>query len=201
MTYDIGQNSKVLIISRGKLGAGSISVDLSKILDAESRLSEISFLQSAVVAAELMTIFNDAANDCGKSLSVIAYEILSAENTIQQIKSDIILDELPAALERLGLKKSNEDIRNALIVRNHKYQQMSEILNHLSSVQFLLNEKIKCFVRAYNTCRLVADQKSRSPGAAYNLSTFVGSTSQPGEDEPMVAVGHSRPTLRGDNHE
>jgi hypothetical protein len=152
-----------------------------------------------MVAAELMTIFNDAANDCGKSLSMVAYEILSAENTIQQIKSDIILDELPLALDKMGMKKSNEDIRNALIVRNHNYQQMNEILNHLSSVQFLLNEKIKCFVRAYNTCRLVADQKSRSPGAVHNLSTYIGSTSFSNGDEPMIAVGHS--VKRGDRNE
>lgn len=83
--------------------------------------------------------------------------IKKTENLIQEIKADIILDEVPRLIEEKGLTKTqnNADFRNAVIARNERYKQANEHLNKLQAMLSHFEAHMKVLE---NTSRFIKKQ-------------------------------------------
>lgn len=163
--------SKVLEIPRGGPNSSPISLEMSPIYEAESRLEEIRMV-SPETAPELIGFFNVACNTTTKYLAWVEYEILQAEKHFDLAKATVILDKSPdffIKLKESGIKP-NEDMRNALIARDEECQEYLDKLNQLKAVRALLDSKAKSFVRAHNAAKVIFERKS-FVAASPNLGT------------------------------
>ena len=167
---------KTLKVPRGVPDLQGLSLDMTEVYEAEGRLNEVSHVNQ-MTAPELSGYFNKVCNTVTKYLSWLEYEILMAEKYHGLAKATVILDEAPAAFEKIkhtGVK-FNEDFRDALVARSVECNKNLDTLNALKAVRALLDNKAKTFVRAYNSCRGLSYQKSQTPTPNFT-STHIGST-------------------------
>jgi hypothetical protein len=167
-----------LSIPRGKPGLPQLSLDMSMIYQAESRLKEISYV-TPVTSRELSSFFNQATNESTKYLAWIEYEILQAKKTLDIAKAKVILEIAPVEANRLkeaGIKM-NSEWREALIAMDDDCQKAQDILNALYAVKYLLEGKAKTFERAYFSAKMVAEERnmvSATPNLSGNIGQLYG---------------------------
>jgi hypothetical protein len=149
-----------------------MSLDMTEIHRAESRLGEIAVMNPAATP-ELISYFNQACNQVSKYLAWLSYEILEANKTLDLAKAVVVCDKMPDEVQKLQAKgvKSNEDFRAALIARDPECQAAQDTLNILIAAQKLLDGKFWSFIRAYNSAMALWERKGVTPSP--NLSTAV----------------------------
>jgi len=76
----------------------------------------------------------EAWRESKANLISVENEIIKTQRMIDEAKADIILDELPKALEKLPKSANNADFRKAIIAKNEKYQTLNEHLEKLESI-------------------------------------------------------------------
>lgn len=165
---------QVLSAPRGAPGQPPIQLDMTDLNRAEARLSEVSLVSNAT-AADLMGLYNQSANLASKYTSWLDYEIMVSSRHLDLAKAVVILDKLPEEIQKYkeaGLK-ANDDFRNALIARDPECASKRQTMEQLMAIRALLEAKIKTFVRAYNSCKLVWERKSSIPVPNYT-STQIG---------------------------
>jgi len=166
-------NKSIITIPRGRPTAPPLSLDLTDIYTAENRLPELAYANPSS-ANSLMGFFNTACNLTDKYISWIDFEILQAEKSLEDAKSEVILDKAPEEFERRKTEgkykdisiKYSEDFRNAVVAKDPVYSERLDILNSLKAVRQLLANKAKSFARAYYSSQSIAENKSH---AAANL--------------------------------
>lgn len=160
MTDIVGAH-KTLEIPRGDPGLGSLLLDMTKIYEAESRISETR-VSNPATSAELTSVFNEACSVSTKYIAWVKYEILKAKRNYDLAKATVIIDKLPdeiAKLKESGLK-DNADFRSALIDRDVDCRKYRDISDALEAVKSFLEAKVKTFERSYwdskeNTKKLI----------------------------------------------
>lgn len=153
--------SKILEIPRGDLGLDSLLLDMTKIYEAESRISETR-VSNPATSSELTSVFNEACSVSTKYIAWVKYEILKAKRNYDLAKATVIIDKLPdeiAKLKESGLK-DNADFRSALIDRDSDCMKYRDISESLEAVKSFLEAKVKTFERSYwdskeNTKKLI----------------------------------------------
>lgn len=141
-----------------------LSLDLTDIITAENRLSEISILNSAT-APELSSTFNVAANVASRHLAWLSHEIACAKFALEKVKARINLVVLPEKIKELkevGIK-SNEDVRNALLIEDPEGSYLIELINYLNCVKDLIEGKFWSIVRAYDMIKTILAVKQNTP--------------------------------------
>ena len=163
-------------IPRGTPNLAAISLDMTTIYQAEDRLHDVR-IATPNNAPEMMGYFNQVCNTVTKYLAWVEYEILQAKKYLEIAKASVILEKAPEEFKRLkdvGIKY-NEDFREAMVIRDVDYQKRLDALNTLVAAKSWLEGKAWSFVRAYNSCRFVADNRSFT-AASPNLTGTIGQT-------------------------
>lgn len=129
----------------------SLSLGISKWTESKKRLFEAKTVNPSNYS-DLEYCFNEAYREMKNNLSKISYAIAMAKQNIEDIKADIILDEIPKIMEEKGLRKSsnNADLRNAVFARSEKYREANEHLANLQALEMFFEGHIKLME---NTCR------------------------------------------------
>jgi hypothetical protein len=177
--------ASMLAVPRGTPGKTPLELDMRTIYEAERRLPEIALVSNAT-KMELAALYNNAANEVGKYLGWIEYELLKAKKVHTANRSNVIMGvaiEEAKRLKELGIKM-NEDIREALISKDEACSQSQDIVDSLLSVKVWLEEKKWSFIRSFNSISEQAQGKSAQPtpnfvgtiGQTYNLpqANFMG---------------------------
>ncbi len=167
--------ARVLSVPRGTPGKNTLDLDMSMIDQAEVRLPEVG-LVSAATRSELQSLYNVAANEAGKYMGWIEYEILRAKKELKKARSNVIMGvgmEEAKKLKELGMKM-NEDLREALISRDPICDDLQDRLDALSATKMVLEEHKWSFIRAFNSIAEVSNGKSGQPTP--NFATQVGQT-------------------------
>jgi hypothetical protein len=154
--------------------APMLSMDMSSIRSAESRIIEAKMVNPATYA-DLESSYNEAYRDLKRYLSAIGYQIVFTEKALEEVKADIILDKYPLFLEEKGIKKTqdNADLRKAFMARDPDYQLTLDRLNQLRALESNFDGKIKVFE---NVCRYMRQKmqlliRSGLSGANYHVTS------------------------------
>lgn len=147
------QERRILAVPRGVTGTNPLELDMGLIDEADRRLQEVRVV-SQNTRNELAGLYNQAANQAGKYLGWVEYEILRVKKQIAKIRSNIIASEEMYAeakkLKELGMKM-NEDIRESIISKDPLYDELTDRRDALEAVKVMLGESKWSFIRAFNS--------------------------------------------------
>ncbi len=139
-----------------------ILIDLVKIKQMESRISEIAFV-TPQKAPELLTTFILAHADLSDFIASLEYERFVADRDARQRKSIVILDEMPSILEKRGLVNAkspsgNSELRTAVLELDNSYQNSMEIVERLEAVISFLKNKRDSFEMGYHSVKRIIEK-------------------------------------------
>lgn len=160
---------RVMSLPRGTPNSPDLKLDLSLLDLAESRLYEVR-LNNPAMAKELEGLFNEAANLAAKYLAWIEFELLQARKNLDLERATVLIDVIP--LKALELKetgmKMNEDLREAIIMREPAYIKALDTYNSLLAAQSLIKANMDTFVRAHYSARNKDKERSFAPTPQFN---------------------------------
>lgn len=152
---------KKMLLPKGDLSETSpLVLAMENIYQAEGRLKDV-MTCTPEKSSEMMGAMNIAANETAKYMAWIQYELLMAKKHFDKRKAILILDNFPDWLKKNGLK-SNEEMREAFIIKDEEAFQLRDRIDCLTAALYLLENKLKSFVRAFNAARSVADSRRGS---------------------------------------
>lgn len=172
------ETSTSLIVPRGVPNLTPLTLDMTKVYIAESRIHETKAV-SDITSPELKATFNEANALVSKYIAWVKFEINMAQKYLDLAKAEVILDKLPDRLKEFKEKgiKDNSDLRDALVSQDTNYQDRQNAYFALEAVKLLLEAKAKSFDRAYWDCKGNAEQRS---GLGYNsFQVTTGELSSP----------------------
>ena len=121
---------------------------------ATARLPEAQNLVPANYSS-LEFSFQEAWREAKKNAIATGEEIRKAKQNVDEIKSDIILDEIPKKLEELPKSANNADFRKAVMSKNTEHKQAIE---HLSKLETMLEHFESHMKTMENTSRFLKKQ-------------------------------------------
>lgn len=121
---------------------------------AMSRMKEVQHLVPANYSS-LEYAFQESWRECKNNAIQVGSEIRKAKQNIEEIKSDIILDEIPQMLEELPKSANNADFRKAVMNKNVDYKNS---LEHLGKLDALLEHFESNMKTMENTSRFLKKQ-------------------------------------------
>jgi hypothetical protein len=173
---DVINPPRILRVPRGTPGKAPLELDMTVLDEAERRLHEVRMVSHAT-SRELGGLFNQAANEAGKYVAWVEYEILKATKQYELDKATVILDKAPekaAEMKEAGMKM-NEAIRDAMIARDEDCMRSLDILNALQAAKKLLETSFWSFLRSYQSADAVSNAKGQAPTPNFS-SGHVGQT-------------------------
>lgn len=147
---DLVSQVPTLEVPRGDLDSPPLLLDMTKIYQAENRISEIRVANLAT-AADLQAVFNEACNTGNKYVAWLKYEILRAKRNFDLAKATVMIDKLPlevAKLKEAGMK-DNADFRSAIIDKDPECRSTKDVLDVLEATKTFIEVKVKSFERSY----------------------------------------------------
>jgi hypothetical protein len=138
-----------------------MKVFLDKTIEAERRLPESQHLNPAIYN-DLVYTYNESWRELGKALASIDYRLDKAEEEIENIKSEILLDRYPAFIEGKPKSFDNMDIRKAFIQKQEDYKRAVEYRDQIKAISALLETRMKSMERACSSLNKKMDQLTRS---------------------------------------
>ena len=99
--------------------------------------------------------FQEAWREAKRNAIQVGNAIRKAQQNIEEIKADIILDEIPKLLEDKPKSANNADFRRAVMARNEPYQQATEHLDKLEAMLMHFESHMKMME---NTSRFLKKQ-------------------------------------------
>jgi hypothetical protein len=127
------------------------------ITDWEVAMSRFKEAQNLVPGnySSLEFCFQAAWRESKKNAISIGSAIQKARQNVEEIKSDIILDEIPKLLEELPKSANNSDFRKAVMARNTDYAAATE---HLEKLEAMLEHFESNMKMMENTSRFLKKQ-------------------------------------------
>lgn len=188
---DLVNQINTLEVPRGNIDEGMIRLDMMKIYEAESRISETK-VSNPATAAELVSVFNEACNAATKYITWIKYEILKAKRNYDLAKATVIIDILPAEAAKLKDQgqKSNTDFREALISRDPECRKSKDIIDVLEATKAFLEAKVKTFERSYwDAKENVKKSLASTVNTSMNMNSGYPAPPQEPSQQGMTAPG------------
>lgn len=121
---------------------------------AIKRLPEAKHLAAANYL-DLEFAFQEAWRESKRNCIQVGDALKKAKQNIEEIKSDIILEEIPKMLEEKPKSANNADFRRAVMARNEDYLQANE---HLEKLEALLEHFESHMKIMENTSRFLKKQ-------------------------------------------
>lgn len=148
-------------------GAGQIpswSFDMSSVNLAESRLSEVAYVNQRT-APELAAVFNMGANECGKALAKATLAYTRTMRAVDRRAAVVSVDLAKDILAEKGLTTTktpagSDTLRQAIVEMDREYQELVDRADQLEAIQKLLQVKFKTLERAFWQVRKVSDPQA-----------------------------------------
>jgi streptomycin 6-kinase len=123
--------------------------------NAISRMHEAQNLVPANYS-NLELVFQEAWREARKNAILVGDAVKKARRNVEEVKSDIILDELPKLIEELPKSVTgNAHFRNAVIARNERYQKAQQ---HIEKLEAMLDHFESHMKTMENTSRFLKKQ-------------------------------------------
>jgi hypothetical protein len=147
-------NSGTMIIVPAFMHCKEMKLNMTNWNLAINRLPEAKSVVPAMYS-DLESDFQSAWRESKKNAIIVGDGIRKAKQNIAEIKSDIILDEIPKALENLPKTANNADFRNAVMNRNQEYK---DAIEHLGKLEAMLEHFESHMKTLENTSRFLKKQ-------------------------------------------
>jgi hypothetical protein len=136
-------------------GQEALTLSMSRILKAEHRGEEIAFVTPGK-ASELLATFNRAYLDASEFYSRTKLEYMRAEDSLNKIRAEILIDKMPALLaeKKMG---SSADIRQAFIEADPTYQDAKEKMDFIGAMLEYLKGKMKYLENCFTSVKKIMD--------------------------------------------
>lgn len=125
-----------------------ITLDLSKIKYAESRLSESQVVNPGTYG-ELEFVFNEGYREGRTHLSIVGYQLSLAKKALKQAHSEAIIERYSDFLKDRNFKDS-ASMREAFLETQKDYTDAQDRIDMLVAIESFVKGKIDTFE---NTCR------------------------------------------------
>jgi len=168
-------------------GKGTV-IDLLKVYETEGRIQEVAFVTPAK-APELLARFNESYLYLHKHISLLEYELIRSTREANKLKAVILLDNVPKILEQKGLvsgksKSGSEDLRNAILDQDEKYQDALDETQKIKCIIELLKGKMKGVEMAFTSVKKILGESafnmlSRNPGSGTGNAEVGGTNPDP----------------------
>jgi len=132
-----------------------MTLEMRKVLLAENRADEIAIV-TPQKAPELMALFNRGYLDASNLFAKAKLEQARAEDSVNQIRANVLIDKVPALLKEKGLH-SSADVRQALVESDLEYQEARERLAQLDAMVEYLKGKMKFLENAFTSVKKIMD--------------------------------------------
>lgn len=131
-------------------------LELNNVREAERRLIEAKTV-NAITYADLEHTFNEAYRDLKRHLATVGFHLAKAEQHLEEVKADILLDRYPEYLKANEVKRSNDsaDLRKAFMSRDVVYKAAIDRIDQMKALQANMDGKIKVME---NVCRYMRKQ-------------------------------------------
>jgi len=130
----------------------SIGIDISRIVEAESRLSEVATV-NLQTAPELLSTFNQQWLDLNRMVSLLTYEKNKAENLFRQTRALALLDCNDTAIKARGHSKASADLREAMVELDARVIAANNKVDELTALVMYLKGKQDAFQKAYESVK------------------------------------------------
>lgn len=136
--------------------APELRLQMASWQEAMKRFPEAKTLAAANYL-DLEFTFQEAWREAKRNAIQVGDALKKAQQNVAEIKSDIILDEIPQLLQEKNLPKSanNADFRNAVISRNEEYKKAQE---HVEKLEAMLEHFESHMKTMENTSRFLKKQ-------------------------------------------
>jgi hypothetical protein len=152
MSDTTSEPSEIQLISRGA-GQTPIVLELKHTNYALTRIDDIRIV-NPMSLPDLLTVFLKSMNELSKAIGFISTEIVKTKMSLDRVKSNLLLHEMPRILTEKNVK-SSEDIRNAILTLDPQYAEKSEQLAMLEAVLDNLRAKNKNMETATFNCKTI----------------------------------------------
>lgn len=122
-----------MIVLPAFMHCGELRLNMSNWTNAINRMPEAKNFVPAMYG-DLEFDFQEAWRESKANAIKVGDAIRKAKQNIEEIKADIILEEIPKALENLPKSANNADFRKAIMAKNENYQQAVEYLGKLEAM-------------------------------------------------------------------
>jgi hypothetical protein len=155
-----------LVIPKLEGIAEQLVLDMATIYGAETRIIEARTVNPSTYG-DLEYVFNDAYRTLKRHVATVGFQILKAEKAQRQAKSRIILEVIPEMLSGKPKNTDNADFRQAVMMRDEEYVNVSDRLDQLKTVLDFLEGRIKVMENVQRYMRKQMDLIIRS--GSYNI--------------------------------
>lgn len=141
-------------------------IDFEQVKRIESRIQEIAVV-SPTKAPELLATFNIAFLTCSRAVSRLEFEINTLQRAVDQRKSVLLLDELPAILKAKGVwtaksPMGSEATREAVISADAPLMQLREKVDELTAWSRMFSDLKRGFEMAYGSVKKIVGDNPTS---------------------------------------
>lgn len=169
----------VPIVPRGEQTA--LQINLQRVLEVEARGDEIAVV-TPQRAPELLATFNRAYLDSTEAFSRLKLEQARADDAVNRIKAEILLDRIPGILKEKGIG-SSADIRQAIIDADPDYQAAKERVDMIEAMIEYVKGKTKYLENCYTSIKKIMDTGN------WNLERRAGGKALDGMLDETAPVG------------
>jgi hypothetical protein len=103
-----------------------------------------------------MSVFNRGYLDASNLFARAKLEQARAEDSVNQIRANLLIDKVPGLLKEKGIS-SSVDMRQALVEADPEYQEARERLAQLDAMVEYLKGKMKFLENAYTSVKKIMD--------------------------------------------
>lgn len=147
------------VVPSGKGVGPPLILDIISVVQAESRLQEVAFVNMHT-APELLSTFNKCWLDLDNSVTRLIYEKACAQDTHERLRSEALLNCTDESIKQRGHSKASADLREAMVSINPTVIEAKERLNEIVAVLNYLQSKKQAFENAFTSVkRLVSGQQ------------------------------------------
>lgn len=141
-------------------------IDFDQVKRIESRIQEIAIV-SPTKAPELLATFNIAYLTCSRAVSKLEFEINTLQRAMDQRKSVLLLDELPAILKAKGIwtaksPMGSEATREAVISADVPLMNLREKVDELTAWSRMFSDLRRGFEMAYGSVKKIVGDNPAS---------------------------------------
>jgi hypothetical protein len=150
------ENRSVAIRLPGVGRLPELRLELSKTQEAEARLHEAQQVNPATYA-NLEYCYNESWRELKRAYAAVTYRLDKANEEIENIKAEILLDKWPEYIKDKPKSFDNMDMRKAYIQQQKPYLDATDHRDQVKAIEILIESRMKTMER---TCAYMKKQMS-----------------------------------------
>jgi hypothetical protein len=135
------ENTQSLVVPAfGK--SPELRLEMNKIREAESRFLEARIVNPSTYS-DLEHAFNESYRDIKRHLSNIGYQLLLADKSLRQAKSEVVLGSYAEFMAGKPKSHDNADLRDAFLIKDPDYLAALDRVAQLKALESNFDGKLK----------------------------------------------------------